>query len=167
MLCSNCNQREATFHYKKISGGKMSQLHLCTECATALGYLGGVEPSLGLEDMLSDFFNVLKPYSAPVESVCRTCGTTHEQFKKSGFVGCSDCYEVFADDVEKILSRIQPATTHRGKIAGEKGEMISKSNKIKELKQQLNKAVTEERYEDAAKLRDQIKNMETDGENNG
>lgn len=166
MLCSHCNQREASFHYKKISGGKLSQMHLCTECATELGYIGGAEPAFGLEDMLSDFFNVLKSEHAPSTAICKTCGTTHEQFKKSGFVGCSDCYELFVEDVEKILSRIQPATTHRGKISGSRGEQINKTNKIKNLKQQLNQAITEERYEDAAKIRDEIKMLENGGESN-
>ncbi len=166
MLCSHCKQREANFHYKKISAGKLSEVHLCTECATELGYLGGAEPSIGFEDMLSDFFNVLKPEHTPSTIVCKTCGTTHEQFKKSGFVGCSDCYELFAGDVEKILSRIQPDTTHRGRISGSRGEEISKSNKLKSLKQQLNQAITDERYEDAAKIRDQIKVIENGGEGN-
>ena len=166
MLCSHCKQREANFHYKKISGGKLSEFHLCSECATELGYLGGAEPTFGFEDMLSDFFNVLKPQAVPSEVVCKTCGTTHEQFKKSGFVGCSDCYEVFSGDVEKILSRIQPATTHKGKIAGEKGEEIQKANMLKDLKEQLKQAIFEERYEDAAKIRDAIKRHENGGEGN-
>ncbi len=166
MLCSHCKQREANFHYKKISAGKLSELHLCNECATQLGYLGGAEPTFGFEDMLSDFFNVLKPEHIGGEVVCKTCGTTHEQFKKSGFVGCSDCYDVFAADVEKILSRIQPATIHKGKIAGEKGEKIQKANMLKSLKAQLKQAIFDERYEDAAKIRDEIKQQENGGDSN-
>ena len=167
MLCSHCKQREANFHYKKLSQGQLSELHLCSECATELGYLGGAEPTFGFEDMLSDFFSVLKPQSIPSSIVCKTCGTTHEQFKKSGFVGCSDCYDVFGEDVEKILSRIQPDVNHKGKIAGVKGEQIQKANKIKELKEKLKRAVLEERYEEAAKLRDKIKEFTEGGEHNG
>ena len=155
MLCSNCKQREANFHYKRISDGKLSELHLCSECAT-----------FGFEDMLSDFFNVLKPEHIGGDVVCKTCGTTGQQFKKSGFVGCSDCYDTFASDVEKILSRIQPATTHKGKIAGETGEKMQKANMLKNLKVQLKQAILEERYEDAAKIRDEIKQYEKEDDSN-
>ena len=82
-------------------------------------------------------------------------------------MGCSDCYDVFSQDVEKILSRIQPDINHKGKIAGVKGEQIQKANKIKDLKEKLKRAVLEERYEEAAKLRDEIKAYTDGGEHNG
>ena len=82
-------------------------------------------------------------------------------------MGCSDCYDVFSQDVEKILSRIQPDINHKGKIAGVKGEQIQKANKIKDLIEKLKRAVLEERYEEAAKLRDEIKAYTDGGEHNG
>ncbi len=167
MLCSHCNKREANFHYKKLTQGKLSELHLCTECATQLGYIGGAEPSFGFDDILSDFFSVLKPEAVSSTLSCPICHTTYEQFKKTGFVGCSDCYDVFKGDIEKMLSRIQPATTHKGKIAGQTGEKIQKANQIKELRDKLKASIIEERYEDAAKIRDQIKELEKGGEQNG
>ena len=91
---------------------------------------------------------------------CDRCGTTFAEFKKTGFAGCDKCYEVFEKDVESILSKIQPSTTHKGKIAGPKGEEIQRANEIKDLKEKLRLAVMDERYEDAAKLRDSIKALE-------
>ncbi|MBQ8525271.1 MAG: UvrB/UvrC motif-containing protein [Clostridia bacterium] len=167
MLCSHCNKREANFHYKQVNNGSYTELHLCSDCARELGYLGAGEQSFspGLEDMLNEFLGLTKQSQTAGKGIsCSCCGTTFAEFKKTGLAGCDKCYDVFARDVESVLSRIQPSTTHKGKIAGPKGEQIQRQNEIKELKDKLRMAVMEERYEDAAKLRDSIKKLE---ENNG
>lgn len=166
MLCSHCNKREANFHYKQVTNGKYTELHLCGECATELGYLGGAEQSFGLEDMLGDFLG-FSGFAAPSSLKCPDCGTTSDQLKKSGFVGCSNCYKAFEKDIENILSRIQPATVHKGKIAGVRGEQIQRTNELRHLKEDLSRAIADERYEDAAQLRDKIKDIESRGDNNG
>lgn len=163
MLCSHCNKKEANFHYKQVNNGSYTELHLCSDCARELGYLPNAEPgfSLGLEDMLGEFLDLAKHGQPQAKSLmCSDCGTSYAEFKKTGFAGCDKCYEVFSSDVESILRRIQPSTTHKGKIAGPKGEKIQRANEIKELKEKLRTAVADERYEDAAKLRDTIKELE-------
>ena len=163
MLCSHCNKREANFHYKQVNNGNYTEMHLCSECAKELGYLSTGEQHLSL-GLAKQNQSINKGLS------CSCCGTTFAEFKKTGFAGCDKCYDVFAKDVENILSRIQPATTHKGKIAGPEGEEIRRSNEIKELKDKLRSAIVDERYEDAAKIRDTIKELEEkskDGERNG
>ena len=173
MLCSHCNKREANFHYKQVNNGSYTELHLCSDCAKELGYLSSGEQSmsLGLEDMLSEFLGLAKQsHSAGKSLSCENCGTTFAEFKKTGMVGCDKCYDVFAKEVEDVLSRIQPSTTHTGKISGPKGEQIHRANEIKSLKEKLRSAIIDERYEDAAKIRDQIKELEQNlsgGESNG
>ena len=172
MLCSHCNKKEANFHYKQVNNGNYTELHLCSDCARELGYLSTGEQSFtpGLEDMLNEFLGLAKQNQQINKGItCSNCGTSLAEFKKTGFAGCAKCYEVFEKDVENVLSRIQPATTHKGKMAGPRGEEITRANEIKELKERLREAVMEERYEDAAKLRDSIKELESKngGENNG
>lgn len=173
MLCSHCNKREANFHYKQVNNGNYTEMHLCSECAKELGYLSTGEQhlSLGLEDMLNEFLGLTKQNQSINKGLsCSCCGTTFAEFKKTGFAGCDKCYDVFAKDVENILSKIQPATVHKGKIAGPEGEEIRRSNEIKELKDKLRSAIVDERYEDAAKIRDKIKELEEkskEGELNG
>ena len=166
MLCSHCNKKEANFHYKQVTNGKYTELHLCGECATELGYLGGAEQGFGLEDMLGELLG-FGATTNPGMLTCKECGTTGEHLKKTGTVGCNNCYTTFEKDIEKILSRIQPATVHKGKIAGEQGEQIQLKNEIKQLREELNKAISDERYEKAAQIRDKIKELEKRGENNG
>lgn len=172
MLCSHCNKKEANFHYKQVNNGNYTELHLCSDCARELGYLSTSDQSFtpGLEDMLNEFLGLTKQNHQLNKGIsCASCGTTLAEFKKTGFAGCEKCYDVFHKDVESVLSRIQPSTTHKGKIAGPKGEEIQRKNELKELKEKLREAVMEERYEDAAKLRDTIKALEekNGGESNG
>lgn len=162
MLCSHCNKKEANFHYKQVNNGSYTELHLCSDCAKELGYLVNSDAVIntGLEDMLNEFLGLAKQTQVHSGLSCDRCGTTFAEFKKTGFAGCDKCYEVFEKDVESILSKIQPSTTHKGKIAGPKGEEIQRANEIKDLKEKLRLAVMDERYEDAAKLRDSIKALE-------
>ena len=148
MLCSHCNKREANFHYKQVNNGSYTELHLCSECARELGYLntGDQGTGFGLEDMLNEFLGLTKQSHIPKGISCDFCGTTLSEFKKTGFAGCD--------------RKIQPSTTHTGKIAGPKGEEIQIANEIKTLKEKLRLAIMDERYEDAAKLRDEVRSLE-------
>jgi len=166
MLCTNCNVNEANFHYKRIIDGRKTEQHLCSDCAHSLGYLGQNENIFGIGSILNDF--IAMPMSGSASKVkisCPNCSTTYDEFKRTGFLGCDKCYDTFSSAIEGILSRIQPATVHKGSLGGETGEKIRKENELSNLKDELKKAIIEERYEDAAVLRDKIKKMEE--EDNG
>ena len=161
MLCTNCNSREASFHYKQIIGGKKTEQHLCHACAQELGYLGNSESIFDIGSILNDFISVPASHKA-TKSVarCALCNTTYDEFRRTGLLGCDKCYETFGSVIESTLSQIQPGTVHKGSLSGEAGEKIRKENELAELKNELKKAIIEERYEDAAVLRDKIKKME-------
>ena len=169
MLCSNCNKNEANFHYTQITNGKYTQMHLCSECASQFGYMNhGFGHSFGLENIINDIFGLGTPKTQSVVlKTCTECNTSLSQFLKSGVAGCPECYNQFSDAVEKILSGIQPSSTHSGTISGENGEKITKKNKLASLKEDLKLAILEERYEDAAKIRDIIKNEEINSTEGG
>lgn len=172
MLCSHCNKKEAVFHYKTISNGKKTELHLCSDCAQELGFtdkysdiFGG---SMNVDSILNQFFALSgKTPSKSSTHICPECGTDYNRFKSTGLLGCDKCYDVFADAVESMMQRTQGSTVHSGKISGPDSEEIKKQNEIDNLKAQLQKAVFEERYEEAAKLRDSIKELEKGESNNG
>lgn len=161
MLCTNCNAKEATFHYKQIIGGKKSEHHLCSDCAANLGYTGGTEHIFDIGSILNDFISIPSVHTAVKSGhACPECATSYEEFKRTGLLGCANCYKEFASVVEASLARIQPSTTHKGALSGETGEKINKENELITLKNDLKKAIIDERYEDAAVLRDKIKKME-------
>ncbi len=172
MLCSHCNKREATFHYKTVSNGKASEMHLCSECAHELGFAEKYSELFGdnmnVNSILNQFFALSgkKPVQDSMLK-CPECGMDFATFNSTGLMGCGNCYDVFADAVETMMQRTQGATSHNGKISGPDSEEIIKQNKLEGLKESLKKAILEEKYEDAAKLRDEIRAMEKGEESNG
>ena len=161
MLCTNCGKANAQFHYKQIIGGNKTEQHLCTACAQALGFLGKQDSFFDIGSILNDFISVPKTTGGTKSvSRCEGCGTTYDEFRRSGLLGCDSCYDAFGSIIESSLSQIQPSTTHKGSLGGENGKKIERQNEIATLKDELKKAIIDERYEDAAKLRDKIKEME-------
>lgn len=162
MLCTNCNANNATFHYKQIKGGSVKEIHLCNECAHALGYMSKSESIFDIGGLLNDFITPPKSDNIKAAAMCPRCGTTYGEFRRTGLLGCDGCYDAFGDVIESSLSKIQPSTTHKGSLGGANGKKIEKENELNAYKKELQKAILEERYEDAAVLRDKIKKMEVE-----
>lgn len=169
MLCSNCGIKDANFHYKQVNGGKFTEIHLCTECARELGYIKDNESFFNIGSILGDFLSVPKTVSASPASVkCPSCSTSFDSVRRTGFLGCDKCYEVFAKPIEAMLAKIQPSTVHKGKLSGADGKKIERENTIRNLKEELKRAIIDENYEQAAVIRDKIKEYEKkEEENNG
>lgn len=96
--------------------------------------------------------------------VCPTCGSDDAAFRSSGRFGCPDCYDAFGSVLVDVLKRVQPGLSHEGKVpvCGEqrKAARITSDH----LRRELESAVREERFEDAAVLRDQLRNLGTERE---
>ena len=169
MLCSNCGIKDANFHYKYLSGGKLAELHLCTDCAKELGYLKESESLFNLGSILGDFLSVPKTVSPSSAGLrCPQCSTSFDSVKRTGFLGCDKCYEIFERPIEAMLAKIQPSTVHKGKLSGADGKKIERENTLRNLKEELKRAVIDENYEQAAVLRDKIKEFENkEDESNG
>lgn len=168
MICTNCGIKEANFHYKQIINGKKNEQHLCSECAQKLGYVSQGE-GLDFSSILNDFISLpsFTPHSGVIKA-CPVCKTTFDEFKKTGLLGCDRCYDEFKNAIEATLSQIQPSTVHKGKLSGAAGEKIRQQNELDEMKERLKRAILDEKYEEAAVLRDKIKNLEQQGgANNG
>lgn len=157
MLCNNCNKKIATFHYKKILNGQKTEINLCSDCASELGYGASYHDPFDFGSALNDFLGIS---NKPNTITCPNCSTDHNTFKKTGRLGCEKCYEHFKATIDEILPSIQPGKEHKGKRCGEDNEEFLKKKRLKELKDNLQKAILDERYEDAAKFRDEIKKEE-------
>ena len=169
MICSHCGIKDANVHYKQIQSGKITELHLCTDCAKELGYIKQNESFFNFGSILGDFLSAPGKTGATANSYrCPVCSTTLDKVSRTGFLGCDKCYEVFAPTVETMLSKIQPSTSHKGKLSGADGKRIERDNTVKNLKEELKRAIIDENYEQAAVLRDKIKEYESKGdEQNG
>ena len=161
MLCELCKQAQATVHLTEIVNDQMSELHLCETCANQKG--AQVESHFGLADLLSglaDFGKTQEPSEEVSTKACPNCGMTYDDFRKVGRLGCSECYGTFKRSLGSLLKRIHGSPIHIGKSPSRLVKPPKAKLELAELKKKLERAIEEEAFEDAARLRDQIRQME-------
>lgn len=158
MLCEKCNKNQATTHIKTVVNGILTEHNLCSRCAAEEGYTGF--PSNSLAGLISSMFGDSMPMK--VSSVrCPVCGATFSDISKTGKVGCSECYKTFYNELLPYLKRIHGSTKHVGKIPiSSPITEESSMETIESLRVELNRLVSEEKYEEAAVVRDKIKELE-------
>lgn len=180
MLCENCGKKEANVRYSENINGVKKEMHLCEECSRKLGITDKMDFRMPSLDFSNFFGSFLEDFSTPdfmpllneVKQIkCNSCGSRFEDIINTGRYGCANCYDVFEDRMDPILKKLQGANRHNGRLGKisdnnikfdkkdeEKAEKKS-DNKLEKLQEDLNQAIKEERYEDAAKIRDEIKRM--------
>ena len=93
---------------------------------------------------------------------CQQCGFSQADFKKTGRLGCPDCYEHFEEGVEGLLKTMHKGTRHTGKAPAVWQQTKDYIDQMHELQTLLDKAIAKEDYEKAAELRDKIANLKTE-----
>jgi protein arginine kinase activator len=160
MLCEVCKGEEATVHLTQIISGKMQKIDLCEKCAKEKGV---ADPAgFSLADMLLGLgaADEMRAGSSQ-EMICPTCGFTQPDFKKTGRLGCPQCYSTFNEGLVAILKDMHKGTQHKGKIPARMAKQQLYQTRLKDLQQELQSAVQNEKYEEAASIRDQISQLET------
>jgi protein arginine kinase activator len=168
MLCERCGKKNAEVHIRQTIQGAVSEHHLCRDCARELtsGWKPGsdfLEFSIGsfLENLCKTLGPELREQGKAAQAVpsCPQCGLDFERFRKTGRFGCADCYQAFREWIRPLFTRIHGSETYRGPVPGP-GAVKSVDDELERLKMQLKDAVSEERYELAAALRDRIRILE-------
>ena len=159
MLCCICKENDATVHLPQIAGDKMQKVDLCEECAK---HKGVNDPAgFSLADLLLGLgaSQELQQASGGAEVKCPRCGFTQADFKKAGRLGCADCYTTFAEGLEGLLKTMHKGVRHVGKVPQFLQQTRDIADRLKVLRKKLEKAVDDENFEQAAMLRDEIKQM--------
>jgi protein arginine kinase activator len=158
MLCQKCHSEVATVHYTEIRGDEMIEKHLCEKCARDKGMTNPLkEIKFTIKDFLEGMLETEKTDDSPT---CAVCGLTYNQFKEWGRLGCSECYNTFVSSLRPLFRRIHGASRHIGKSPAEDGDRSKQIHEIRLLRQQLKDAVAGENFEEAARLRDSIREIE-------
>lgn len=167
MLCQDCGQKQASLHFTKIINGDKTEFHLCDSCAREKGeLLPGSVNGFSIHNLLSgliDFEPSMGKGATPPPTTslqCKECGLTYSQFSKIGRFGCSHCYQAFAQRLDPLFRRVHGHTTHIGKVPTRSGGKIKVKKEIQQLKHELQQTIEQEEFEKAAKLRDQIRQLE-------
>lgn len=176
MLCQHCGKKAATTHIKRNINGNKEEMHLCSECAKELGVMEdfrmpSFEEMLG-ESLLGTLLGTSAAGANALAGVdrCSTCGSSFNDIVNSGHIGCSDCYNKFAERLEPSIRKIHGKTKHLGKFISytqneePKKNEVKNENPIEKLKRELKSAIDEQRFEDAASLRDRINELEGNNE---
>lgn len=171
MLCERCDNFEATFHLTEISNNVQNELHLCSRCAKNINFNSDITGNLitlrSLSAIIAD-----DAINNENNTMCLKCGLTDVELTLNGRPGCPSCYKYFKSILETISGN-----NNKKKYSGKKPfnyvevmdslgttpilnsinteSLMSKQ----EMEEELKVAVIEERYEDAAKLRDKIKEV--------
>ncbi len=161
MLCDICGKNPATVHLTEIIDDQMTELHLCEECARQKSTQ--MEQQFGLSDLLAGLAEFEKPLAKEKEQVavkCPSCGLSYADFKKLGRLGCGDCYSAFKKYLGPLLKRIHGSSIHVGKSPLKVTKVLRKKIDAQDLRTKLQKAIEAEEFEEAARVRDQIKELE-------
>ncbi len=157
MKCQSC-PNPATVHVTTIEkDGQKKVVHLCQRCAEQQQFAQKGEMNLPaiIQAMIGQHVGPLSDELARL--ACPECGIKFMEFRQEGRLGCPHDYEVFRQGLEPLLQRIHRAARHVGKsprngpeVAAEQAEQIA-------LRRRLREAVDAEAYEEAARLRDLLR----------
>jgi protein arginine kinase activator len=159
MKCDVCQKSEATVYLTQIVEGKMQKVNLCENCAKEKGVS---DPTgFAMADLLLGLgaTQQIEHGGQPAQK-CPVCGFTQIDFKKTGRLGCSACYDTFADGLASLLKGMHKGLKHTGKMPAKLSRRFAMADRVKSLETDLKKAVKNEKYEDAARLRDEIQKLE-------
>jgi protein arginine kinase activator len=155
--CHFCGQ-PATIHYTSIIATKKVEQHLCEQCAREKGIVTADAPPvapLNLQALVQLIMG--QPVSPESSSLkCPECGLKYAQFRADGRLGCPHDYEAFRSVLVPLLDRVHRETEHRGKVP----RRVVDHTRLNDLRAELARAIRDERYEDAAVLRDRIRQKE-------
>ena len=158
MLCEICGKNEADVHVNAIcSDGEIKERNICHDCL--MRQRNEMMGAMGLAKALGALFGIgqeSSEQSAP-ELCCEACGMSGAEFEKNHTLGCPDCYSVFRERIEEILIKKNHSALYAGSIRNDGTVRLGR------LRRELEVAISEENYEEAAVLRDKIRALSGDG----
>jgi protein arginine kinase activator len=161
MLCQNCKRNEANVHMKRIINASATEVHLCEDCARALGYGDAFSGfGLGLGDLFGNLISHSSVFSGTNAVRCPMCGNGFNDIAESGRLGCAECFDTFYDKLLPSIERIHGNNKHVGKRIVKGTDNPDYLREEEDLQAELEKAVREQNFELAAELRDKIKQRE-------
>ncbi len=172
MKCERCNKNEATFFYEENINGEKKNYSLCARCAEEMQNsgelktlsspfeeLGFASPFAAMGDTLlgSLFYPAEAAKIGSGAKKCTRCGSTLRDFRERGKAGCPDCYVTFSAELEPTVRSMHGSASHTGRAPSKWKKKRDHAGRLKELRSALNEAIRKEEFEEAARLRDEIK----------
>ncbi|MBR3002202.1 MAG: UvrB/UvrC motif-containing protein [Clostridia bacterium] len=183
MKCDNCGKNNANVRYLRNINGVKQEMNLCEECSRKLGITDiGFNMPIDFSSFLGGFFedfensDLMQLVEPRTKLKCKGCNYTFEDIINTGKFGCPECYETFETEIDSLLNKLHGSNRHKGRLgklekakveeenksadSPKKDKKSNEQNKLEQLKNKLKQLVKEEKYEEAAKVRDEIKELE-------
>ncbi len=162
---TKCDQCDKPAEVHEIDAIKGVHVHLCREHAVEAGFQ--VPQSAPVTDLLTQFATMQTPAQSPKKvekpAACKTCGSTFARFRKTGLLGCPECYEAFCKQLDGVIARSQNgASNHTGRVPDRSSALVDLQALRRSLIEELDRAVASEQYERAASLRDRLHTLASD-----
>ena len=181
MLCDRCGKKQASVFVKQVVNNEEKVEHLCQQCAGDLFDIGNLQL-----DKLFSMGGLNAPFETISTLTCPLCGTTYQQFKETGRLGCSECYDTFASRLEPLIKKMHGKSLHIGKqkfvengnkaaakrvvAQPQDNEDLTKMDAATQgkyyeklaLQKQLEQLIAAENFEEAVGVRDKIKALESE-----
>ena len=157
MLCEECGERQAEVVMTTVINGESTSRHLCRECLKK--YQTG-----DLQSVLAAVLSAMAEKKQVPEITCPRGGETYAEFQKTGMLGCAECYAAFRRELTPLITRVQGRTQHAGRRPPVSEEEQARETRMGALRAQMEAAVAEENFEEAARLRDELRAIAASGE---
>lgn len=169
MICERCKERPATVVVQQSYMGEPFERHICEHCALQAEEQEQIsEEFLSIQQFLSHLFGDHESFSMKQQQsqakntlICPTCKLSFEAFLNIGKFGCPDCYDTFRARLPQVLGKLHNGqSAHIGKIPGSFNQLFVMKRQIEDARMNMQQAVIEERFEDAAHYRDEAKRLQ-------
>lgn len=166
MICESCGANEASVHMMMIVNGEKTEKNLCAICASSQDSIMGISPFSVQQWMAGILNNGQAQKTLPIQQqkdlVCSNCGMKYNAFKKTGKLGCHQCYKDFSDVLAPLIKHIHGGHMHQGSMPANANSNIQLKRDLMHMKDELVEAIRSENFEQAAHLRDQIRTIENE-----
>jgi protein arginine kinase activator len=167
MWCDECHAQPANVLIKKVVNHQVTEVKLCEQCARHNEVAAPLMGSHALQEFVEELLAAFPPpaptfpeASEDVDAECPCCGMTYDELRETGRVGCATCYDTFHATLDKVIRQMHHGEEHAGKVPATV-QKTSAADELQSLQAALSEAVAAERYEEAARLRDQIRALKS------
>lgn len=164
--CMVCHKNMATIKFTRLTNGTVEEQYLCRQCAAAQSPYQKKSAAPQLDEILSGILGAGSTEAAAAvkpaaELTCSTCGLPYASYRESLILGCSDCYGSFEKLLVNDLKRFHGATEHTGRVPFDQALQVQNFRSAQDLRRRLDDAVKAEDFVLAAKLRDELRSVES------
>ena len=136
MKCQKCKEREANVQIVQQEIGKKPQTFmLCDLCAREMGIsIPNISVPVKLNNPFAAMGNAFQTtFGIGADDIqrrhvtrCGRCNLSFDEFRKTGFLGCPECYEAFGPQLDPVFCRTQMGKKHIGRGLAEKTKLSSR-----------------------------------------